>query len=112
MKHYDLRVIEDCLVYSYEVETPIMPAKAVESAERASYPVKKKEKQMFSLAKLFRNVFLILLMPFALLIDAMTACARYSASAGVTVFRSTRKYMPALGTLSCFILASAIFYYI
>ncbi len=112
MKHYDLRVIEDCLVYSYDVEAPIVPCKAVEPIEKTSCPVKKKRKQMFGFAKLLRNLFLVLLMPFALFIDALTAFAKYSASAGVTVFQSTRKYMPALGTLSCFILASAIFYYL
>ncbi len=112
MKHYDLRVIENCLVYSYEVAAPSSPEETVILPKQHHSSARKRKKQMFKFRKLLLNLFLICLMPFAFILDVLTAAVRYIVNAAVFVLKSSKKYMPALSILSFLIFASALYYYL
>jgi hypothetical protein len=110
MEHYDLRVIEDCLVFSYEVECPNYPKETVSAPTKKmpSRRERRKEKQISEMKKMLLRILLCALMPFALLADAMLELARFFVSSLKVCLRSGMKYAPALGTFSCFVILTAL----
>lgn len=62
MKYYDARIIEDCHVFSYEVKTPDRSSRKSEKRKKSSGSTWKKALVRF---------LLFLLLPFALIIDAV-----------------------------------------
>ncbi len=113
MEHYDLRVIADCLVFSYEVEPPkkpqtqpkrpILPKKASSRRERL------RERHAAQQKQLLLRFFLIMLMPFAFVLDAMMQGVRGSMRLVKSAFRERARFLPTIGTVSCLMLATALF---
>ncbi len=114
MKHYDLRVIEDCLVYSYEVELPNYPKEEPQTAEkvRPSCGESKHKTRVDAFKHFLFRLFVIALMPFALIIDAFVAVFRFAGQLVMAAFHLRAKYIPVLGTLSCFIFATVLLNYL
>ena len=112
MEHYDLRVIEDCLVFSYEVECPNYPKETVSAPQKKvpSRRERQKAKQIARMKKEMLRILLCTLMPFALLADVVFEVSRFFVSLLVTCLRSGMKYAPALGTVSCFVVVTALLY--
>lgn len=112
MEHYDLRVIEDCLVFSYEVELPSYPqtSEAVCGSERKSSSRRERQraKRAARVKKLFLRLLLIVLAPFALLADAGVAVSVRCVQVVRPCLKRGVKYIPAIGTVSCFVLVTAI----
>ncbi len=67
MKYYDARIIEGCHVFSYEVKTPERPSRKSEKRKKSSGAAWKKALLRF---------LLFLLIPFALIIDAVVWSVR------------------------------------
>ena len=77
MKYYDARIIEDCRVFSYEVQTP-------ERSPKKS--VKRKKSSVDAWKKALVRFFLFLLLPFALIIDSVVWTVQ-------TVVRKLRSFL-------------------
>ena len=67
MKYYDARIIENCCVFSYEVQTPEHPQKKEEKRKKSSGITWKKALLRF---------LLFLLLPFAWIIDSVVLIAK------------------------------------
>ena len=110
MEHYDLRVIEDCLVFSYEVECPNYPKETVDVPKtKLSKPTAVKKNKRMNIKKWMLHFLVVFLAPFALLADAAVYVATSSVRMVSMVFRGREKYIPVLGTFSCFVLLTTIF---
>ena len=116
MEHYDLRVIEDCLVFSYEVECPHypkeVPAVCTPKQKPSSRRERKKAKQMAKIKRLFLRMLLVMLAPFAILADAVMAAVSCFMSFAISPIRRRAKYLPVLGTFSGFVLLTVIFQFL
>ncbi len=113
MEHYDLRVIENCLVFSYEVEAPVKPKQEVEVPKKcSSRHDRKKAKEWEMTRQLLFRVFLVLLMPFALLADAVTMILRVSFRAVRTLLHERARVGAALGSFSCLAAIGAMIHYL
>ena len=66
MKYYDARIIENCCVFSYEVQTPDRSSKKGEKRKRSSVAWK----------KALLRFLLFLLLPFAWIIDSVVLIAK------------------------------------
>lgn len=67
MKYYDARIIENCCVFSYEVQIPDRSPKKGEKRKKASGIVWKKA---------LLRILLLLLLPFAWVIDSVVLIAK------------------------------------
>ncbi len=109
MEHYDLRVIADCLVFSYEVEGPKKPERV--PAPKKECPVRDTRggrNRHLSAKRLFLRMLLFVLAPFALFLDALIETGRIVLrSIGHGRGRRAR-FASALGGFSCLTLIGAI----
>ncbi len=114
MEHYDLRIIEDCLVYSYEVECPHYPKEppCAPKQKTSSRRERKKAKQMAKIKRLLLRMLLVVLAPFAILADAVMGAVSYFMCIAVSPFCRRAKYLPVLGTFSGFVLLTTIFQFL
>ena len=112
MEHYDLRVIEDCLVFSYEVEYPNYPREIVPAQKKktSSGCGRRKEKRAFDMKKTLLRMILFAMMPLAFLLDLGFEGLRLAGRTLYSCARGGMKYVPALGTISCFFICTAILY--
>lgn len=112
MEHYDLRVIEDCLVFSYEVECPNYPKEnALEQKKHtSSHDARRKEKRFADMKKTLLRMVLCAMMPLAFLLDLMFEGLCLAGRFLRSCVRGGMKYVPALGTISCFFICTAILY--
>lgn len=111
MEHYDLRVIEDCLVFSYEVECPNYPKETVcfPKKKAPSRRERQKAKQIAKMKKMLLRILLCALMPFALLADVVFEAVSIFVRTVGSCLRGGMKYAPTLGTLSCFTILTVLF---
>ena len=69
MKNYECQMIEGCNVHSYGVALPLSYLCKIDELRRA-------EKRRAAVRKIFLRIFLILLMPMALVLDAAFAIVK------------------------------------
>ena len=112
MEHYDLRVIEDCLVFSYEVEYPNYPEEKTAKPKKntSSRYGHRKEKRFSDMKKTLLRMILFALIPVAFLVDLISEGLRLMGRVLCSCVRGGMKYVPALGTISCFFICTAILY--
>ena len=112
MEHYDLRIIEDCLVFSYEVELPNYPKETETVCEPKKKIPSRRERQKAKRAaktkRFFLHMLLILLAPFAILADTIFGAISFCVRAVRHCVKGSVKYIPTLGTVSCFVLLTVI----
>ena len=80
MKNYECQMIEGCNVHSYGVALPLSYLCKIDELRRA-------EKRRAAVRKVFFRIFLILLMPIALVLDAAFAIVKMTAKTLVKAFR-------------------------
>ena len=112
MEHYDLRVIEDCLVFSYEGEYPNYPKEeTLEQKKKTSSGYgRRKEKRFTDMKKTLLRMILFAMMRFAFLVDLIYEGLRFVGKVLYACAHGGMKYVPALGTISCFFICTAILY--
>ncbi len=105
MEHYDMRVIADCVVYSYEVPGPAKQKEKTDSVKKrskqtASRSARRRAHQTAALRTILLRVLFVLLAPFALLIDGMAALAHAFVRALRVSVRRPVRGISALGAFS------------
>ncbi len=111
MEHYDLRIIEDCLVFSYEVECPNYSKKTQCPPKRIfrSRSAEKRKTHAQKMKNFWLHVLLIVLAPFAILLDAVGKVVCLSAKSLLCVFRKRPAPARIFGLTSLFLAITAFF---
>lgn len=101
MGNYDYRMIEGCHVYSFSVECPARPANG---SPKKSGAVRKGR----GLRKILLSILLVLLSPFALLLDTLYAACMFVRRRLFARVRKGGMVVGMLGTVSCLLVLSAV----
>ncbi len=114
MEHYELSLIGDCLVYSYEVPSPRHLQERTPKKEKKKAPERghRRGKSHVKLKTFFRRLFCVLLFPFALLMDVECAVFKFLLRTAEILVRRYTRYLPLIGTLCCFVILTALLYFL
>ncbi|MBQ9747241.1 MAG: hypothetical protein IJV98_00515 [Clostridia bacterium] len=117
MQHYDLRVIEDCLVFSYEVERPNYPkakrtqtvrkqvaSNGVTSGKHTSRRERKRRILQGDLKRWLMRILFILLAPAVMAADLLLRAATLAFG----ICRQRPTYITTLATVSFVIIVSGV----
>ena len=112
MEHYDLRIIEDCLVFSYTVECPNYPKKteALPKKKMPSRNARKKIARTQRMKKWLLHLLLLVLAPFAIVLDAVGKVVCFSAKKMLCVCRKRPVPARIIGTVSCLCMITTVLY--
>ena len=111
MEHYDLRIIEDCLVFSYAVECPNDYKKAQCPPKRISRSrsAEKRKTHAQKMKQFWLHVLLVVLAPFAILLDAVGKVVCITAKCLICVFSKRPAPARIVGVASNFLIMTAFF---
>lgn len=101
MGNCDYRIIEGCNVYSFSVECPVRSASP---RRKSGAPLRKENRRK----KLMLSILLVLLAPFAVVVDALHAVFAFVTRRILGRAGKRGIAVGTLGTASCLLLLSAV----